>query len=148
MREREKARVRKRGRERCQLFCPHPGIVGVYGPRDRPAEFAASAENLNPSEPGKKKRPTISACATRNSRREIVHNRPWLAADRSRDRARECEIRVRSPSPLAFTRFSQAGEKEGRGEARNPAARKIALFPLSCSLFVPGGRGKRRPISS
>jgi len=44
-------------RERCQLFYPHLKIVEGYGPRDRPAEFAASAENLNPSEPGKKKRP-------------------------------------------------------------------------------------------
>jgi len=57
-RQREKTRERKREEERCQLFYPHLEIVGVYEPRDRPAEFTASAENLNPSEPGKKKRPS------------------------------------------------------------------------------------------
>lgn len=57
--ERENAREGTRKRA-VPAILPPPG-VGIYGPRDRPAEFAASAENLNPSEPGKKKRLTISA---------------------------------------------------------------------------------------
>lgn len=55
---------RERGK-RPQLFCPHLEIVGATGPRDQAAESAASAENLNLSEPRKKRhRLDLSAART------------------------------------------------------------------------------------
>jgi len=60
MRERERERERKRENEGedPSYFAPTSKLLRVTEPRDQAAESAASAENLNPSEPRKKKHPS------------------------------------------------------------------------------------------
>lgn len=56
-RMREKERETENEGEDLSYFAPTSRLLGATGPRDRTAESAASAENLNPSEPRKKKHP-------------------------------------------------------------------------------------------
>lgn len=61
---------RKRERKRDKVSYFTPPSRDCWEPRDQPGEPAASAENLNPSQPGKKRRDTrLSARATRKPRR-------------------------------------------------------------------------------
>lgn len=147
-REREREGARKKEKERKRAM---PAILSPL--RDRwglratwsTSRIRGVRRKSKSVRAGEEEETTISACATRNSRYEIVHNRPWLAAD---DRGITCESEIRAESPLrlVFARFSFSRAKEGKEkERRREITAKDRCF-RSSSYCSARRREKRRRL--